>query len=211
MREHWIALTAVLVLGACRSAESPRGAAQAIAPVHAEVATAEAKALLDLAAKAARHKNPAIAHAALQAVGATRAPEGAAILKPYLRSKEPLALAAVQAAGKLRHDTLIPSLLDLAKTSSNLTAADQALFALGAYCDSALAVRKRVTERVLSLCQSISRNRKRWRRLRAPGLRALQRLMARRLNSLQQFSDWWKFRKGSKNPFSASAPSVSGR
>lgn len=164
----------------------------------------EARALLALAAAAARDKDPAIARAALQAVGATGAPEGAAVLKSHLRSKSPLALAAVQAAGKLRHETLIPLLLDLARTSADLTTADQALFALGEYCGAAVDVRKRVTERVLPLCQSISKNRNRWRRLRAPGLRALQRLMARRLNSLQQFFDWWRFRKGSKDPFSAS-------
>ena len=164
----------------------------------------EARALLALAAEAARDKNPVIARAALQAVGATGAPEGAAVLKTHLRSKSTLALAAVQAAGKLRHETLIPLLLDLAKTSADLTTADQALFALGEYCGATVDVRKRVTERVLPLCQSISRNSNRWRRLRGPGLRALQRLMARRLNSLQQFSDWWRFRKGSKDPFSAS-------
>lgn len=164
----------------------------------------EARALLALAAEAARHKNPVIARAALHAVGATGAPEGAAVLKTYLRSKSPLAMAAVQAAGRLRHDSLIPLLLDLAKTSADKTTADQALFALGEYCGAAVGVRKRVTERVLSLCQSISRNRRRWRRLRAPGLRALQRLMGRRLNSVQQFSDWWRFRKSAKDPFSAS-------
>jgi HEAT repeat protein len=161
----------------------------------------EARALLALAASATRSESPAVAQAALRAVGGTGAEEAAAILKPFLRSRDPLALSAVQAAGRLRHESLIPPLLDLAKSAADATVADQALFSLGAYASSPPSVRRRVTERVLSLCQSISRNRQRWRRLRAPGLRALQRLMGRRLNSVQQFTDWWKFAKGKKDPF----------
>jgi hypothetical protein len=162
---------------------------------------AESASLLKMAISATRHENQAIAVAAVKALGASGASDAAAALKPFLRAREPLVLPSVLAAGRLGHEILIAPLADLAKSSGNVTVADQAYFALGAYQASSISVRRRVTEKVLSLCQTASRNRGRWRRLRAPALRALQRLIGRRLNSVQQFSDWWRHVKTRKDPF----------
>ena len=49
--------------------------------------------------------------------------------------------------------------------------------------------------------QSLSRQRQPWRRPRAPGLRALQRLLGRRMNSVQHFTDWWEAVKDNPDPF----------
>ena len=160
---------------------------------------AEAKALLGLAGEAARARNTAIAVAALHALGETRAPSSAALIEPHLRSLKPAAgqervvLAAVQAAGKLRRASFLPALSRLAQKCSDLTIADQAFVALGAFRAAAPALRKQATEKVLEACRFTSRRRARWNRLRAPGLRALQRLTGRKLNSLGQFADWWRY------------------
>ena len=121
------------------------------------------------------------------------APEGAAYVEPFLRSgevekdEEPLVLAAVEAAGRLRPPVLVPQLLRLAQGSPNLTLADQALVALGRYRDADPELRRQVAAKVLDVCESLSRQRPRWQRLRAPGLRALQLLTGRKLNSLEMF------------------------
>jgi hypothetical protein len=160
----------------------------------------EAAALLELAGRAANHKDKAIASAALRALGDTRAPTAVEWIKPLLRAKDPRALAAVQAAGRLRAAALVAPLADLAK-ASDLVLAGQAYLALGEYADAATDLRKRVAEKTLALCGSAERNRKRWRHLRAPGLRALQRLMGRRLNRVEQFEDWWKFARAKRDPW----------
>ena len=110
-------------------------------------------------------------------------------------------LAAVQAAGRLRAQSLVPRLRELARKSANMTVADQAFMALSEFCRAPIPVRKKVTEGVLADCQSLTRNKRRWRRLRAPGLRALQRLIGRRMNSVGQFAAWWKVAKTRKDPF----------
>jgi len=169
---------------------------------------AEAAALLALAGRATHSTDPAIAAAALRAVGETGASEAVELLKPFLRARTGQRLqatAAIRAAGTLRRPALVAPLVDLAKTSSDLVLADQALLALGEYCRAETAMRKRVTDRTLSICSATRKNRRRWRRLRAPGLRALQRLVGRRLNSVPQFADFWRFRKAQRDPFATAS------
>lgn len=168
---------------------------------------AEAEALLRLAAEAARAPSSRIAVAALRALGDTGSHKAAAHIEPFLRGLKPASgqkgrmVAAVQAAGRLRVPALVTPLLKLAKGSSDLTIAEQAFFALGEYAASDVALRKSVAERVLDVCTYVSRRRGRWRRLRAPGLRALQQLIGRRLNTVTMFTDWWKVAKDRKDPF----------
>jgi len=107
----------------------------------------------------------------------------------------------VQAAGRLRVPALVTPLLKLAKGSPDNTIAERAFFALGEYCKSEVAQRKSVTNRTLDVVQQVSRRRARWRRLRAPALRALQRLIGRRMNTVVQFTDYWKTVKDKRDPF----------
>lgn len=168
---------------------------------------AEAQALVRLAGEASRAKEPTVVVAALAALAKSGMRQAAPHVEKFLRGAKPpkgqerIALAAVHAAGRLRVAELVPDLLKLAQKSSDLTVADQAFDALGEFCRSERALRKQVTEKVLSACNSLRRQRARWRRLRAPGLRALQRLMNRRLNSVPHFQDWWKAVKDRKDPF----------
>jgi hypothetical protein len=167
----------------------------------------EAKALLRAAADATRDRNQTVVVAALGALGATGAPAAGAHIEPFLRAARPAAgqeramVAAVRAAGSLRLQAHVPALLKLAHKCPDLTVAEQALHALGGYCASASAPRKQVTGKVLDVCQSLRRRRARWRRLRAPGLRALQRLTGRKLNRVGQFADWWAYAKTLRDPF----------
>jgi hypothetical protein len=175
---------------------------------------AEAEALLRLAAEAARVRSSRIAVAALRALGETGSRKAAAHVEPFLRDLKPAAgeearmVAAIQAAGQLREPGLVTPLLKLAKGSSDLVVAEQAFFALGEYAATDVALRKSVADRTLAVCEQASRRRGRWRRLRAPGLRALQQLIGRRLNSVTMFEIWWKVAKDRKDPF---APPVAER
>ncbi len=168
---------------------------------------AEAKRLLDAAAKAARSPRPRIAVAALRALGRTRSAAAAAHISAFLKAPSqipagvPALVAAVQAAGRLRQSSLYPPLLRLAKSAGDKTVADQALFALGEFGRSDPTMRRKVFEQVLNLCPALMRGRARWRRLRAPTLRALQVLSGRRLNSVAMFRDWWRVAKERRNPF----------
>ena len=168
---------------------------------------AEAHALLRAAGDATRDGNQAVVVAALRALGATGAPGAGAHVEPFLRAAKPpvgqerAMVAAVRAAGELRLSAHVPALFKLANKCPDLTVADQALRALGAFCVADVAQRKHVTGKVLEVCQSLRRRRARWRRLRAPGLRALQRLTGRRLNRVSQFADWWSYRKNLRDPF----------
>jgi hypothetical protein len=168
---------------------------------------AEAEALLRLAAEAARARSSRISVAALRALGETGSRKAAAHVEPFLRDLKPAkgeearVVAAIQAAGQLREPALVTPLLKLAKGSSDLTVAEQAFFALGEYAATDAALRKSVAERTLAVCEQASRRRSRWRRLRAPGLRALQQLIGRRLNSVTMFATWWKVAKDRKDPF----------
>ena len=84
---------------------------------------------------------------------------------------------------------------------TDMTVADQAFFALGEYSRAPVNVRKHVVGKVLGICKTARNSRSRWNRLRAPGLRALQRLIGRRLNKVSQFLDWWDVVKSRRNPF----------
>jgi hypothetical protein len=143
----------------------------------------------------------------LRALGATGAPAAGAHIEPFLRAARPAAgqeramVAAVRAAGRLRLQAHVPALLKLAQKCPDLTVAEQALHALGGFCTVSSAQRKQVTGKVLEVCQSLRRRRARWRRLRAPGLRALQRLTGRKLNRVSQFADWWGYAKTQRDPF----------
>lgn len=167
----------------------------------------EAAALLRAAADATRHPHQAVVIAALSALGATGAPAAGAFVEPFLRTARPTAdqqrtmVAAVRAAGRLRLQAHVASLLKLAHKCPDLTVAEQALHALGGFCASDTSQRKQVTGKVLETCHSLRRRRARWRRLRAPGLRALQRLTGRKLNRVSQFADWWGYAKTLRDPF----------
>jgi hypothetical protein len=172
----------------------------------------EARALVELAGKAtARKHGRTVVLSALQALGEAALPEGAEYLLPFLQSVKPrpeereFTLIAVRSAGLLRSPRLLIRLVELARKSPDVTLADQALAALSEYRSAPVDLRRQVTDKVLEICQSISRRRDRWRRLRAPGLRALQRLVGRRLNSVAQFALWWKAVRDAEDPFSAAA------
>jgi len=168
---------------------------------------AEAKRLLEAAADAARAEELRVAVAAWRALGRTRSAAAAEHVARALKTPRlipagtPALVAAVQAAGRIRHRSLYPPLLRLAKSGRHPTVSDQALFALGEYGRSDPSMRRKVFEEVLDLCPSLMRSRKRWRRLRAPALRALQILSGRRMNSVAMFEDWWNAAKSRPDPF----------
>lgn len=169
--------------------------------------TRERDQLFEAIAAATRAPQPAVCCAALRALGATGSPKAAEQVEPFLRELrtgadgESVAIAAVRAAGRLRHRSLVAPLVKLAQKSSHMTVADQALLALGEWCREPDAARKQVVEKVLSTTNSLRRDRRRWNRLRAPALRALQRLCDRKLNSYQMFLNWWKHAKTTRRPF----------
>ena len=164
--------------------------------------------LFDALAAATRSDRPSIQCAALRALGATGAPKAAELVEPFLRDLktdaggEAATIAAIQAAGQIRDRSLVAPLVKLATKSNQLTAADQAFLALGEWSRDSDSARKQVIEKVLSAANSTRRNRSRWNRLRAPALRALQRLCGRKLNSYEMFLDWWKHAKTLRKPFS---------
>jgi len=168
----------------------------------------EAEALLEMAGRAARADEPRVVVAALRALGRTGAKDAGAMVERFLRKsrpapgEKPIMLAAVRAAGDLRAFLAVPALLRLAQSGPDMTVADEAFFALGGFCEADADVRERVTDQVLRVCQLVSKRRARWTRLRAPGLRALQRLTGRKLNTVGQFTDWWRYAKTKADPFS---------
>lgn len=168
---------------------------------------AEAEALFEAAGKATRSKNAEVRLAGVRAVASMGGPKAAALIEPFLRElnpkpdQRPALLTAIQAAGRLHVPTLVPSLMALAKSGKDPTIADQALLALGQYHKLSNRERKALVDKVLALTKSLSRNRRRWNRLRAPGLRCLQLLTGRKLNSVELFADWWKIARDAKQPF----------
>jgi len=167
----------------------------------------EAAALFAEAGKATRSKRSEVRVAAIRAVASMGAPKAASLIEPFLREKDPTPeerpalLMAIEAAGRLHDATLIPSLLALAKTGKDPTIADQALLALGAYHELTNRERKALVDKALALAKSMKRNRRRWRRMRAPALRCLQLLTGLKLNSVDLFAEWWKVAKDAKEPF----------
>jgi hypothetical protein len=166
---------------------------------------AEAEALLALLGSATRSPDVAIAAAAVAALGRTAAAPVAAIVEPLLKTpkkgEEKIVIAALGAAGKLAAPNLIPGLLDLGRDCPDLVASEQALLALGGYGRAGGEVRGRVFREVLQVAQLLSKRPQRWQRLKWPALRALQRLSGQRLNSVEQFADWWRVAKTRKDPF----------
>jgi len=166
---------------------------------------AEAESLLSLLGMATRSADKAIAAAALHAIGRTGAAAATPFVEPFLHSvkkdEEGLAVAALDAARRLAASNLIPELLDLGRESSDLVVAEQALLALGGYARSAGDLRQRAFRETLQLAQLLSKRGPRWQRLRWPTLRALQRLSGQMLNSVEQFTDWWRCAKTRKDPF----------
>lgn len=166
---------------------------------------AEADALLGLLGAAAKSADPAVAAAALHALGRTGAEAAAAMVEPFLRTvkkgEEKLVIAALEAAGRLAARNLIPNLVDLARDCPDFVVAEQALLALGGYARSERDVRERAFREVLQMAQVVSKRPPRWQRLQWPSLRALQRLSGRKLNSVEQFGDWWRYARTLKDPF----------
>ncbi len=162
----------------------------------------EAQALLRQTSEALRSPSARVQAAALDALGQTGAEAAAPIVEPYLRSpkQDAIGFAALRAAGRIRAPLLAPGLLRVAARTEEPLLAEQALAALGDFCLAPAELRKQVVQRTLDLCDSLSRKRA-WDRLRAPGLRALQRLLGRRMNSVDQFADWWRAYRGEKDPF----------
>jgi len=166
---------------------------------------AEAESLLSLLGTATRSEDKTIAVAALRALGRTGAPGAAAFVEPFLRGikkgEEKTVLAAIRTAGRIAAPNLIPDLLDLSRDCPDLAVAEQALLALGGYAVSPRDVRERAVRETLQLSQLLSKRPQRWRQLEWPALRALQRLTGKKLNSVEQFSDWWRIAKARKDPF----------
>ncbi|HEX5135702.1 MAG TPA: hypothetical protein VFY93_01930 [Planctomycetota bacterium] len=166
---------------------------------------AEAASLLSLLGTAAKSAKKEIAAAALRALGRTGSAAAVPLVEPFLRAvkkgEEPLAIAAAEAAGRLAAGNLIPNLLDLGRDCPDLVVAEQALLALGGYVRAERDVRERAFREVLSVAQTLSKKPPRWQRLEWPCLRALQRLSGKRLNSVEQFADWWRVAKSRKEPF----------
>jgi HEAT repeat protein len=159
----------------------------------------EARGLVDLLAEASKSKDPAVAAAAVRALGRSGHEAAAAPLLELLAPQNPagdaetLAIVAVQAAGRLRAAPLLAPLARLATKCESANVAAQALLALGDYSLAAPDLRREATAKALEAAQSIERaGRDRWRRLRGPSLRALQRLAGRKLNSLSQFEAFLK-------------------
>jgi len=166
---------------------------------------AEAASLLSLLGAAARSADQTIAAAALHALGHTGAPAAVPYIEPFLRAvkqgEEKLVIAATEAAGRFAAANLIPNLLDLSRDCPDLVVAEQALLALGGYARAERDVRERAFRETLQVAQLLQKRAQRWQRLEWPALRALQRLSAKRLNSVEQFSDWWRHAKVRKDPF----------
>ncbi len=162
----------------------------------------EAQALLRQASDALRSAHPRIQAAAVDALGQTGAEQAAALVEPLLRSpkQDAVGYATLRAAGRIRAALLAPGLLRVAARTEEPLLAEQALAALGDFCRAPTELRKQVVQKTLDLCDSLSRKRG-WERLRAPSLRALQRLLGRRMNSVDQFADWWRAYRGEKEPF----------
>jgi hypothetical protein len=91
--------------------------------------------------------------------------------------------------------------VDLARDCPDLVVAEQALLALGGYAKCERDVRERAFREALQLAQLVSKRPPRWQRLQWPTLRALQRLSGKKLNSVEQFNDWWRHARGQKDPW----------
>ena len=167
----------------------------------------EAQALFDAACAATKASDAPVRIAALRALATMGDPRAAEFIEPFLREKNPdasekkVVLTAIEAAGRLRVGALVSSLLNLAKGAKDMTVADEALLALGAFHQATIRERKQLVDRVLLLSQSLKRSRRKWNRLRPPALRSLQLLTGQRMNNVEQFAEWWALAKSRKDPF----------
>lgn len=212
----FLALQELLTPGELVLAEMARDTTPALLKEAAEIyrypaSEAEKAALFDAIGRATKDKRIKVKVAALLALAETGNADAGALLEPHLREKNPSAeekqvlLTAVDAVGRLKIGSLVPSLMQLAKSSKDLTVADQALLALGKFHDTNSRERKALVEKVLALAKTLKRNRGRWRRLSAPALRCLQLLTGMRLSTVELFAGWWKVAKERKDPFTPSA------
>ncbi len=206
---------ALVELGAAQREGDAAAAARLLAELgelHAFTASdAERHAIVAALGEGAKSRDRTAATAALRGLGATGSEEAVAHLEPFLRSlvvvaeELPLRIEAVRAAGALHAPSLLMPLLHLARKCEETTVAEQAFLALGDYCRAAVPLRAQAVAKVLeagiALERASGREAVRARRLRAPMLRALQRLVGRPLNSTEQFADWWAAVKERKDPF----------
>ena len=167
----------------------------------------EAQALLQTAADAARARDPAVAMAALRALGETRSPEAGQHLEPFLRQLKPtpqqreLALAALWAAARAPSSVLVQPLVAQARKGYDLTLAEESFKALGGFHAAPPELRGRVADQLLTTALLVSKQSRRWRRLRAPALMAMQQVIGRPLNNVRQFTQWWTVVRNRPDPF----------
>ena len=172
----------------------------------------EARALLDAVLPSLKARADQVVIAALDALARMAAEETGREIEPFLRSFKPglpelpRYLAALRAAAAVRAPVLVAPLLNVARKCEDITVAGQAWMALSSYHAAPPALRKQVVSKTLEAASALSRGQGRARRarrfaLRPSALRALQLLVGRKLNSVEQFSDWWKIAKTRKDPW----------
>ena len=172
----------------------------------------EARALLEAVLPSLRARTDLVVIAALDALTRIAAEDTGREIEPFLRtfkpelSELPRYLAALRAAAAVRAPVLVAPLLNVARKCDDITVAGQALMALSSYHLAPPALRRQVVSKTLEAASSLSRGqgrarRARWFALRPSALRALQLLVGRKLNSVDQFSDWWKIAKTKEDPW----------
>jgi hypothetical protein len=172
----------------------------------------EARKLLEAVLPSLKARADQVVIAALDALTRMAAEETGREIEPFLRSFKPELsvlpryLAALRAAAAVRAPVLVAPLLNVARKCEDITVAGQAWMALSSYHAAPVALRKQVVSKMIEAASALSRGqgrarRARWFAMRPPALRALQLLVGRKLNSVDQFSDWWKIAKTQKNPW----------
>ncbi|MEE8107030.1 MAG: hypothetical protein V3T86_15955 [Planctomycetota bacterium] len=183
------------------------------ADLHAHPASAaEAEALRQAAAAALATKSERVLLAAIRAVGRMRHVAVDKEIAVMLRPLKPTGveterlLAAIEAAGRMHTPPLLTPLSKQARQGEHMVAAEQAWKAIGAYERTPTDLRRAAADKALEGAESLARGsgkkkRARWRRLRAPALRTLQRLIGRKLNTVAQFADWWRIARKQEDPW----------
>lgn len=172
----------------------------------------EARALLEAVLPSLKSRADQVVIAALDALTRMAAEETGREIEPFLRSFKPdrtelpRYLAALRAAAAVRAAVLVAPLLNVARKCEDITVAGQAWMALSSYHATPPALRKQVVSKALDAASSLSRSqgrgrRTRWVALRPSAVRALQLLVGRKLNSVEQFADWWRIAKSLKDPW----------
>jgi len=183
------------------------------ADLHAYPASAgEAEALRHAAATALAAESERVLLAAIRAVGRMRHLAVDKEIAVFLRPLKPSGveterlLAAIEAAARMHTPALLAPLSRQARQGEHMVVAEQAWKAIGAYEMAPMESRRAATDTALQGAESLARGsgkkkRARWRRLRAPALRALQRLIGRKLNTVAQFGDWWRIARKRDDPW----------